>query len=370
MLKIYPPKLLLVLLTSLCISNANAQCGINLLTNPGFDSPVQPSIGNNLTGLFTFNGWTMVGGPFNVIRTDGTVYSGGPDNALSDNQYVDVTSAAGTIYQDFTITGTSVAVDFGGYFSSRESAGYVNWTASIEVYEMPANTLVATSNTRNFTSADGGSPAQENWYFISGNATLNTGTYRYVVNLGDYGNFDGAFAQQTCTLPVVLSNFSGQYQDNKVRLNWKTAQQNNFSHFEVERSANGAAFSAIGNVNKNSGSDYTFTDAGFVAGAASFYRLRMVDKDGGFKFSSIIKIRAGQTAQLSVMPNPVADYLTVSGLAGKGRLKVVDAAGKVMVEKTIQAQSLSMDISFLHSGMYFLQYIDGSNVTIQKIFKQ
>jgi hypothetical protein len=226
MLKVYLSKLMLVLLTVFFISNANAQCGTNLLTNPGFDSPIQPAIGNNLTGLFTFNGWTMAGGPFNVIRTDGTVYGGGPDNAQNGNQYVDITSAAGTIYQDFTITGTSVAVDFGGYFSSREASGsYVNWTASIQVYEMPANTLVATSSTRNFVNADGNVPAQENWYFITGNTTLNTGTYRYVVNLGDYGNFDGAFAQQTCTLPVVLSNFSGQYQGNAIRLNWKAEQQ-------------------------------------------------------------------------------------------------------------------------------------------------
>jgi Secretion system C-terminal sorting domain len=101
-----------------------------------------------------------------------------------------------------------------------------------------------------------------------------------------------------------------------------------------------------------------------------FYRLKIVDLDGGFKYSNVLKIRTSGTVQLSVMPNPAADYLTVNGLAGKGRVKVVDAAGKVMVEKIVQAQSLLVDIAFLHPGIYFLQYFDGSNTTIQKVFKR
>jgi hypothetical protein len=104
--------------------------------------------------------------------------------------------------------------------------------------------------------------------------------------------------------------------------------------------------------------------------AVLFYRLKIVDQDGGFKYSNVLKIRTSGTGQLSVMPNPVADYLTVNGLVGKGSIKLVDAAGKVMIEKTIQAQSLSVNIAFLHPGMYFLQYFDGSTATVQKVFKR
>jgi hypothetical protein len=371
MLKVYILSFIVSSFTIFCTQNTQAQCGTNLLTNPGFDSPVQPSIGNNLTGSATFTGWTMTGGPFNVIKTDGSAYGGGPDNAQDGIQYVDITSAAGTIYQDFTITGVSVPVTFGGYFSSREASGsYTNWTASIEVYAMPSNTLVATSTTRNFTNADGAVPAQENWYFLSGNTNLNTGNYRYVVNLGDFGNFDAAFAQQTCLLPVTLDYFSGQYHNNTVRLDWKAAQQNNFSHFEVERSADGIGFSFVAGISKHTGADYAFNDPGFSAGTVVFYRLKIVDRDGGFRYSNIIKININGAARLSVMPNPVAAYLTVSGLVGKGQIRVVDVAGKVLLEKTVQAQSLSVNVSFLRPGMYFLQYFDGNNTVAQKIYKQ
>jgi hypothetical protein len=49
-----------------------------LLSNPSFESPVQASVGNNLSGLNTFGLWRMEsGGTFNIIKTNGSVYSGG-----------------------------------------------------------------------------------------------------------------------------------------------------------------------------------------------------------------------------------------------------------------------------------------------------
>jgi hypothetical protein len=68
----------------------------NVLLNHSFEAPVQPNLGNNV-GAALLN-WTLVGGPGtdkNIVRVNGSPYSGGPDNAHDGNQYFDVAHGAG-----------------------------------------------------------------------------------------------------------------------------------------------------------------------------------------------------------------------------------------------------------------------------------
>ena len=74
-------------------------------------------------------------------------------------------------------------------------------------------------------------------------------------------------------------------------LQWKTATENNSSHFTVERSGNGQQFKSIGIVNASGFSTltvtYYFTDTDPLA-AINYYRLIMADKDNTKKYSNII----------------------------------------------------------------------------------
>lgn len=349
-----------------------AQCGTNILNNPGFDAPIQPLIGNNLTGLFTFNGgWTMTGSPINIIRTNGSTYSGGPDNAQNGSQYVDITNGTGTIYQDFTISGASTPVAFGGYFSSREqSVGYLNWTASINIVSLPSLTVVASSNSRLFTNEDGALPSQETWHYINGNTTLPTGNYRYVVNLGDYGNFDASFVYLNCTLPIKLKYFSGTYQNNSTGLNWEIENQSNFSYFEIERSLDGRNFNPLVNIPFTKSSSYNYSDLNISSNTNYYYRLKMVDIDGKFSYSNIIIVQTKGSVNFSILENPVSDNLNIKGLNSNGEINIFDVAGKLLVKRNIKSQSLSIDVSFLNNGIYFLQYSDGNNTETKKFIKQ
>lgn len=195
-----------------------------------------------------------------MIRTDGTPYGGGPDNAQDGVQYADVTSAAGTMYQDFNLA-TGAVVAFGGYFSSREAFAYVDWTASVQIFSLPDNTLVATSATRLFTIADANpGSTQEVWHYLYGTVNLPAGTYRFVANLGDNGNFDAPFVFFDCNLPVTLRSFTGNLQNVRSLLNWKVEQASTFSHFEIERSTDGRSFTTAGRVNFSGANEYSFSD--------------------------------------------------------------------------------------------------------------
>lgn len=173
-------------------------CAGNALINQSFENPVVPVLnGNNIVGA-SIPGWTtQFGGNFNVIKVNGTSYGSGADNAATGNQYVDIVNSSDYPTQSFTLTRTSV-LSFSGYFSNRESAAgsYIPWTAKVDILDA-SGTVVASSNTFNFTSTFG----DENWMYLSGvSGPLPSGTYRYRAFISDYGHFDEAFL---CITPSV-----------------------------------------------------------------------------------------------------------------------------------------------------------------------
>lgn len=347
----------------------SAQCNQNILLNPSFEAPVVGLIGNNITSSYTFNGWTMTGNVFNVIRTNGSAYPSGPDNAQDGIQYVDITSAGGTIYQNFTISGSPLPVIFGGYFSSREASSYSNWTASIQIYSLPSNTLVSTSGTKSFTAVDGGIPQQETWHYLYGLVTLDPGDYKYLVNMGDYGNFDAAFVSADCILPVRLNFFDGEYLNNTVKLTWKAEEQLNLTYFEVEKSTDARKFTVIKKILSSNRLLYTCTDPDSPAGTM-YYRLKMLDKDGKISYSNIIRIHTKGSYQLQVGPNPLSDHLSISGLGKHGSVRLIDLSGRTLLKKEIRSQAISIDVSFLQKGIYLLEYFNGIQKQTRKVIKK
>lgn len=339
------------------------------MTNAGFEAIIVNNIGNNITGSFTFNEWTMTGNVFNIVKTNGSAYPSGPDNAHDGIQYVDITSAGGTIYQNFTISGSPLPVIFGGYFSSRETSSYANWTASIQIYSLPSNTLVSTSDTKSFTAADGGIPQQETWYYLYGLVTLAPGNYRYLANMGDYGNFDAAFVGADCILPLRLNSFTGEYANNAVKLSWKKEDHSGFAHFEIEKSADARKFTEVGKIMLSNSLSYTFTDSDITSGTI-YYRLKMVDMNGKISYSNIVRIHTKGTFQVQVSPNPVLDHLNINGLDKYGSVRIIDLSGKTLLKKEVRSQAISIDVSSLQKGIYLLEYFNGIQKQTRKVLKE
>jgi hypothetical protein len=81
---------------------------------------------------------------------------------------------------------------------------------------------------------------------------------------------------------AVLNN------DKTITLDWNTQMEVNSSRFEIERSADGDSWTAIGSVmakgNSSMVTKYSFTDAQPLSGT-NFYRLRMIDLDNSFGYT-------------------------------------------------------------------------------------
>lgn len=108
--------------------------------------------------------------------------------------------------------------------------------------------------------------------------------YRYAGNLA---SFDGS------VLPVNFISLNGKLDGDKAILTWSTATEFNNKGFEVQRSNDSKNFYDMGFVNEHNNSSeintYTYTDVK-VAGGSNYYRLKQIDNDGKFTYSSVIKL--------------------------------------------------------------------------------
>jgi ELWxxDGT repeat protein len=83
-------------------------------------------------------------------------------------------------------------------------------------------------------------------------------------------------------LPELLS-FSGRPDGSSAKLEWKTRNEENCSHFEIERSIDSVSFSRIGTVQAYGGNvmegNYLYTDPGLPEGTF-YYRLKIISSGG------------------------------------------------------------------------------------------
>lgn len=182
-------------------------------------------------------------------------------------------------------------------------------------------------------------------------------------------------------LPVNLVSFTGKLNDrSEAELHWKVSQQRNFSGFDVERSNNGQVFTRVQNIPAKLGStvffEYSCIDKNLTAGA-NYYRLKMIDIDGHYTYSQVIKIMNHASHQFVTLErNPVKDAITlvVDNQNRKAVAAVLyNAVGQRIATWNLGARTgtvrLPIDQYSLSSGTYLLQVSDGNKVVTLKVQK-
>lgn len=171
-------------------------------------------------------------------------------------------------------------------------------------------------------------------------------------------------------LPLKLGNFSAIQTQAGVRLNWETLSEQNTSHFEIERSADGIDFRKTGEVtaagNSANQRTYTFHDFQPLPGI-NYYRLKMVDVNQIFTYSRVVAIKNDASLiTMQLFPNPVTDILQVqipSNRAVTSNIRIADAAGKLVYSKSVQLSNgnnaVSIPVLYLLPAVYYLVADDG-----------
>jgi hypothetical protein len=170
-------------------------------------------------------------------------------------------------------------------------------------------------------------------------------------------------------LPLNLLNFSGENTSEGNQLNWLTANEVALNHFEIERSIDAKVFEKIGEVQANGGPsekvNYDFVDQATSIGKV-FYRLRMVDLDGKYKYSKIINIENNLDSELTIYPNPTSDYFSISGNTTFEKLQIVDSSGRI-VKEFLTNDINKYSIRDLFKGVYHINIFNGNKILSKKI---
>jgi Secretion system C-terminal sorting domain len=110
-------------------------------------------------------------------------------------------------------------------------------------------------------------------------------------------------------LPITISSFTAQSDQNDIYVNWTTVKELNNDFYLIQRSSDGEHFNAIGKMDGagTSGNEiaYQYKDQN-VASGIYYYRLKQVDFDGGYSYSKIVRIEIKSKADpdFILSPNP------------------------------------------------------------------
>lgn len=184
-------------------------------------------------------------------------------------------------------------------------------------------------------------------------------------------------------IPVNFLYFNAQKQGETASLlNWKTSQEINSAHFDVERSTDAVNFYFIGRTAAAGNSsvlvDYYFTDYA-PANGLNYYRLKQVDKDGRFIYtpSRLVRFDITEAGNVKYFPNPTNGILSIElPEIMQQEVKIVNisnAAGIVLNQFKPGATSnhiLQVNLSKYPKGIYFIQVRSASVNSTQRIVLQ
>jgi hypothetical protein len=180
------------------------------------------------------------------------------------------------------------------------------------------------------------------------------------------------------SLPV---NFVGivakKTSEGGVQVRWDVADETDVKEYQIERSADGTNYSVIGSVPANKSHVYSFMDGRPIPGAA-YYRVKNIDNDKKFKYSSVIKLYGSGTSYSSTLrayPTPAREQVTIEHrkLNKDATISVSTVDGRIL--KTVRpangASHTPIVIADLPKGVYIVRLVDGENAPeTSKLIKQ
>ncbi|MBO2011873.1 T9SS type A sorting domain-containing protein [Hymenobacter negativus] len=283
------------------------------------------------------------------------IFNGAPggttDNSLSNlsaNRYYRIQLLSGIITQP------TVQLSF-------NTEGIVD-----EQVNVPGNLRVArsTGNAGPWSNAGGAgvySPAAPRGYTISAPTVINSTSFFALASTNAVDNPLSGLPP----LPVELTKFSATAVGTAVQVAWTTASEKNSAYFEVQRSANGLRFEALTQVAAQGTStrlhNYESRDAQPLPGQ-SYYRLRMVDRDGTYSYSPVATVRFGKAsgpASITLYPNPSTGssfHIASQNVpTGPAAVRLFDLQGRLVSQYSVDFTQPDVAIKpnqALAAGMY------------------
>ncbi len=186
--------------------------------------------------------------------------------------------------------------------------------------------------------------------------------------------------QDNFVLPVKLVSFNATSKNADIKLNWVTTGESYLDRMEIERSINGTDFSFVAGC-LTAAKGYKDVNAArfFSEDKNLFYRLKIVDEQGNFSYSEVVKVTLNKQASFvtGIRPLFAEGKIAVSIHAqqqGAVTLRLSGVSGQLI--KTTQVNvnngNSTQYMDGLHAltpGLYVLQVVYGRQVVAQTIRK-
>ncbi|MCF2488313.1 T9SS type A sorting domain-containing protein [Dyadobacter sp. CY347] len=307
--------------------------------------------------------------------TDNKLVNGSFENGVGDwttvgNVFADATIAVcgskslilagnGSFTQDFAFESSlGNAVTLNIFAAVKE-----NRDQKIEVIFLDGSNKVLGTLTQQIDKLISSDPWGMQKYIIAGSIPVTT----KIIRIKGSGSEDYLAVDGGCLtfsgppLPVTLSAFNVKKEGTVATLSWSTTSETNSDHFEVQHSGDGKKWEVLDIVAAQGESKslvpYSYTHTNPLA--SNLYRLRMVDLDGTFAFSTIKSLKFDGDAQLSVYPNPTTDRIVLNSSQAISSVKFYDQRG-VLVMNALPDASNAIDVTKLSQGTYFVKINDGT----------
>jgi hypothetical protein len=180
----------------------------------------------------------------------------------------------------------------------------------------------------------------------------------------------------TPPLPISLLAFTVAQNESGVDVQWQTSREENAKNFEIEYGTDGTSFTDAGSVaakNIATGSAYSFMHAISYDGTV-FYRLKMTDIDGSYKYSNTVTVFLNNTGKNIISPSIINNGVMNINLASLkyNSVELISMNGGLVFKENIKGRSgnTSVSVGKLSPGIYIVRLIGNKNTSSQKIVIQ
>lgn len=166
-------------------------------------------------------------------------------------------------------------------------------------------------------------------------------------------------------LPIELKAFHAVPETQSVACIWQTETERDNDYFTVERSDDGITYEIVGQMNGAGNSltplSYKLYDSSPLTGL-SYYRLRQTDFNGVSTHSDVVSVVFYPEDWTAVYRNEIRALFFSKDLKEGTNVKVVDAAGRLLVNQDITepTQTIPLEVS---NGVLYLQITSPELIT-------
>lgn len=263
------------------------------------------------------------------------------------------------------------------YGTPGTSSGWIQQRISQFTFPISQkNALLVSQSPYSLYGADPTSPDADNVFSSPSGAwqTLQLATLTGS-GPGPYNSYYECAITGTGALPLELIGFDGSVYGQSCLLRWCTASESNMSHYDLEYSPEGEDFEFLARIeSKGNGlpgnHNYVFEDKDRLISGNAFYRLKMIDMDGNFNYSSIVVLHNHFGLPIRIFPVPADDHIILTHplTAGGEKVMIVDGVGRAVAVGNLPFNTslTNLPLTLCKSGVYYLIYSsEGRTQTIK-----